>query len=920
MSISEYLQFPVLFASYADYQANKNSFGIGLLKGAIDVKVSNKRNDIPLLTMKYDGADELANELKNDRLILSDAGANYKRQLFRIDKVSKDNATYVTVEATHIIGDLYYNTIKQDIEITGTPKQCIDALRDGLDETLPISGSSEYTDFKKVSWKVTAMENAQQAIAGHEGSLLDHWHGEFLFDNYLISFKKLQGIETGFRVNYGHNLIDLQQEDALENVYDAVKSWATYTPEPPKETSTTSKPSKIKTAEEIARDEVKAYQKQISEEKKALDEQVSNKTARKNIINQKLIDLAEKLSVYLLAKAKEFTLENISGLTWQQAYDCAVIRERIQREYNELQPKIEMGVISEDSAADHISSELNNLFVILFTQYKDKNSSSGNSDSSPTPTPTPEKQPDPITLYLPNSYIKVNSGKYEHPRIKSVDLSQYDITTVDRLVEVTNAYIKDNGIGKPHINLTIKYEQMQDKLAFLERVNLCDFVTVAFPKIQVDTTAQVIETEWNQLLHRYDTIVLGDKSVPATNYLLGYVKETKDTIDNAIDSINSSIDDMDSKVDDISDNLDNSISELQKETIKSINDVHYHIDEAQDKQKDDYHQIGSDLKNKVRYGTGVPTVGQYGDTYFELLPDGTYKMYTWDVLQGKFVPYQVQATDSVIRKNFEDDKKATDDAIKAAGFDSAKKLYQQVASDKSQMVTVVGNLNGLQSTVSAQDSALQNLKASTDNSISSINSQITQMPNLIDSRITASSRDGEINNRITQSVTNGLSRITLSTNGAGITIKTPYGSSTGYVDIMGTVRANRMEIQNMLADRAWITSAMIQSVDAGTIVGGDIRGIRTVRVNDGLGNSAVLSADGITTTGTFKVRGWTVFNSNVDINGAQLTTNQIYAQGDVRTLGVFRFGSGAAYLNVDYSTGQLWYNNPFRGAQRVMTQ
>lgn len=457
-------------------------------------------------------------------------------------------------------------------------------------------------------------------------------------------------------------------------------------------------------------------------------------------------------------------------------------------------------------------------------------------------------------------------------------------------------------------------------MPFLERLDLCDFVTVSFPKIQVNTTAQVIETEWNALIHRYETIMLGDKNVPASNFLIGYVKETSNTINESIDNINDSLNDMDSKVDDVSGSIDNSISELQKETIKSLNDLHYHIDETQEKQKDNYRQIGSDLKNKVRYGTGVPTSGQYGDTYFELLEDGTYRMYTWDVIKGKFVPFEVQATDAVIRKSFEDEKKDTDAAIKAAGFDNAKALYEQVSADKKQIVKVVSNINGIQSTVSAQGESLQNLKVSTDNRITSINSQITQMPNIIDSRITASAKNGEINNRITQSVSNGLSRITLSTNGAGITISTPYSSSTGYVDIMGTVRANRMEVKNMLTDSAWITKAMIQSVDAGTIVGGDIRGIQTVRVNDYYGNSAVLSGAGISTSGTLTVNGWAQFGSNVDVNGSQLTTNQVYARGDIRTLGVFRFGQGAAYLNVDYSTGQLWYNNPYRGAQRVLTQ
>ena len=77
------------------------------------------------------------------------------------------------------------------------------------------------------------------------------------------------------------------------------------------------------------------------------------------------------------------------------------------------------------------------------------------------------------------------------------------------------AYILANDIGIPAVNVTVDFialwqtEEYKD-LAALERVNLCDTITVRFDKLGVDVKAKVIRTNFDVLTERYNEIEVGD--------------------------------------------------------------------------------------------------------------------------------------------------------------------------------------------------------------------------------------------------------------------------------------------------------------------------------------------------------------------------------------------------------------------------
>ena len=106
------------------------------------------------------------------------------------------------------------------------------------------------------------------------------------------------------------------------------------------------------------------------------------------------------------------------------------------------------------------------------------------------------------------------------PKILALDLSsefkEEDGTpTAAQINAKAQEYIKANNIGVPKVSLDVSFVQLWQTeeykdIAPLERVSLCDTVTVKYEKLGVDAKAKVITTVYDVLAERYDSITLGD--------------------------------------------------------------------------------------------------------------------------------------------------------------------------------------------------------------------------------------------------------------------------------------------------------------------------------------------------------------------------------------------------------------------------
>lgn len=83
------------------------------------------------------------------------------------------------------------------------------------------------------------------------------------------------------------------------------------------------------------------------------------------------------------------------------------------------------------------------------------------------------------------------------------------------LREAAQRYLSQTGIGVPNVNITVSFvalwqtEEYKD-IANLERVKLCDTITVYFEPLDISAQAKVIRTDYDVLKERYSSIELGD--------------------------------------------------------------------------------------------------------------------------------------------------------------------------------------------------------------------------------------------------------------------------------------------------------------------------------------------------------------------------------------------------------------------------
>ena len=116
-----------------------------------------------------------------------------------------------------------------------------------------------------------------------------------------------------------------------------------------------------------------------------------------------------------------------------------------------------------------------------------------------------------------NPRILPSPGTYDYTRILPLNLTAEfkDAPTAEALKAAAEQYMTDHNIGVPEVSLNVSFVQLEQTqeykdVALLERVELCDTVTVIFERLGVNATAQVTSTVYNVLIDAYDSVTIGD--------------------------------------------------------------------------------------------------------------------------------------------------------------------------------------------------------------------------------------------------------------------------------------------------------------------------------------------------------------------------------------------------------------------------
>lgn len=162
---------------------------------------------------------------------------------------------------------------------------------------------------------------------------------------------------------------------------------------------------------------------------------------------------------------------------------------------------------------------------------------------------------------LPEKVLhSANAANFPYQRTLPLDMSDSfeEAPTENELRAAANAYLDANDIGIPEVNITVSFVALWQtaeyaNMAPLERVNLCDTVTVEFEDLGVSAQAKVIKTVYDTIGERYKEIEIGDaksnlgdtivqiSEVVTTDAVIQAQTAFNADIENAIDSFSGAL-------------------------------------------------------------------------------------------------------------------------------------------------------------------------------------------------------------------------------------------------------------------------------------------------------------------------------------------------------------------------------------------
>lgn len=119
-------------------------------------------------------------------------------------------------------------------------------------------------------------------------------------------------------------------------------------------------------------------------------------------------------------------------------------------------------------------------------------------------------------------------GTYNFTKILPVDFTTdfQEQPSPEQLQDKAESYVEANDIGVPTVSLSVSFQPLEQTeeykdLVLLERVNLCDTVTVEYPALGVSATAKCVKTVYDALKDRYTSVELGETRTNIADTIAG---------------------------------------------------------------------------------------------------------------------------------------------------------------------------------------------------------------------------------------------------------------------------------------------------------------------------------------------------------------------------------------------------------------
>lgn len=202
---------PLLFEKDA---TDFSTRGLFALSDAISCTVTEERNGLFELELVYPTDGNHFSEITEDRLIVAFPHENGTKQAFRIYRREASIEGTVTFYARHISYQLNFIPVDLVSGETDSAQTMMETLAQAAQVACPFSFESDVSTAVPVPFSVGVPCGLRSALGGMEGSVLDHFGGEFEWDNWTVRLLENRGSDNGVRIAYGKNLTEY--DDALD--------------------------------------------------------------------------------------------------------------------------------------------------------------------------------------------------------------------------------------------------------------------------------------------------------------------------------------------------------------------------------------------------------------------------------------------------------------------------------------------------------------------------------------------------------------------------------------------------------------------------------------------------------------------------------------------------------------------------------
>ena len=205
------------------YESTETEFvsnGLGRLRDCTECRVTEGRNDVYECDFSYPVGGQNYDLIKLGRIIGVEHDDTNDVQPFDIVSCTRPINGVVSFHAVHIS----YRQSK--MVVTGSNINSLTAAFNLLSTATPTNPFTYYTDKTDATGYMSAADgkpkSVKQLLGGVEGSILDTYRGEYLFDKWTVNLLGNRGVERDFTIRYGVDLTEYNEDLDYSESYSAV--------------------------------------------------------------------------------------------------------------------------------------------------------------------------------------------------------------------------------------------------------------------------------------------------------------------------------------------------------------------------------------------------------------------------------------------------------------------------------------------------------------------------------------------------------------------------------------------------------------------------------------------------------------------------------------------------------------------------